>query len=62
MYSFGSSEADFVKEIVKVVQKVVASNVLMVDDNHFGKKRRKEFKCNGECELSDFKRNKTKTL
>ncbi|CAH8383416.1 unnamed protein product [Eruca vesicaria subsp. sativa] len=52
-----SCEADFIKEIVKEVVRVIAATGLKEEEeNHFEKKRRKD--CNCSCELPDFKRSK----
>ncbi|AEC05657.1 Toll-Interleukin-Resistance (TIR) domain family protein [Arabidopsis thaliana] len=54
-----SSEADFIKEVVKAVQCVVATIGLEEEEeNHFGKKKRKDCK----CELPDLKKSRTKKL
>ncbi|KAF8117581.1 hypothetical protein N665_0009s0101 [Sinapis alba] len=55
------SEADFVKEIVKeVVRVIAAAKVLKEEDTHSERKRRKD--SNYPCELPDLKRTKTKKL
>ncbi|EOA25688.1 hypothetical protein CARUB_v10019041mg [Capsella rubella] len=53
-----SSEADFVKDVVKAVQSVVAAIGLEDKENQFGKKKRKYCK----CELPDLKKSRTKKL
>ncbi|EOA26116.1 hypothetical protein CARUB_v10019542mg [Capsella rubella] len=53
-----SSEADFVKDVVKAVQSVVAAFELEDKEKHFGKKKRKDCK----CELPGYKRSRTKKL
>ncbi|VYS51885.1 unnamed protein product [Arabidopsis thaliana] len=54
-----SDEADFIKEVVKAVQCVVATIGLEEEEeNHFGKKKRKDCK----CELPDLKKSRTKKL
>ncbi|KAG7558603.1 Toll/interleukin-1 receptor homology (TIR) domain [Arabidopsis thaliana x Arabidopsis arenosa] len=58
-----SSEADFVKEIVKEVQRVIIAIELEEGENPFGKKKRRKVEnCNFPYELPDFKRSKTKML
>ncbi|KAF3595301.1 hypothetical protein DY000_02025096 [Brassica cretica] len=55
-----SSEADFVKEIVKEVVRVVAAARLKEVETRFEKKRRND--CNCPCQLPVIKRTKTEKL
>ncbi|CAH8357649.1 unnamed protein product [Eruca vesicaria subsp. sativa] len=56
-----SSEADFVKEIVKEVKRVLAAvRVLKEEDTHFQRKRRRDY--NRPCKLPDLKRTKTEEV
>ncbi|KAL0693172.1 hypothetical protein Bca4012_060352 [Brassica carinata] len=55
-----SCEADFIKEIVKEVVRVIAATELEEEDNHVEKKKRQD--CGNSCELPDFKRSKTLKL
>ncbi|XP_010489646.1 PREDICTED: disease resistance protein RPS4-like [Camelina sativa] len=57
-----SYEADFIKEIVKEVQRVIAAIGTEDEVNHFGGKNKKNRKCNFPRELTVFKRIKTKKI